>query len=52
LPGKLLLPLAGKPLILHTLEHVKRAQNISRIIVATDNEQILRVVKESGTNRL
>ena len=48
LEGKLLLPLAGKPLILHTLEQASKAETISRVIVATDDERILRVVHESG----
>ena len=48
LPNKLLLDLAGKPLILHTLERTKKAKNISRVIVATDSEEILKVVENSG----
>ncbi|HEY0428445.1 MAG TPA: 3-deoxy-manno-octulosonate cytidylyltransferase [Pyrinomonadaceae bacterium] len=48
LEGKLLLPLFGKPLILHTLELAKKARNVSRVIVATDDERILNVVEESG----
>lgn len=48
LEGKLLLLLAGKPLILHTLEQARKAGTVSRVIVATDDERILRVVEESG----
>jgi 3-deoxy-manno-octulosonate cytidylyltransferase (CMP-KDO synthetase) len=48
LPGKLLLPLAGKPLVLHTLEQAKKAENVTRVIVATDDEQILNAVLENG----
>ena len=48
LEGKLLLLINSKPLILHTLEQTKKAGNINRVIVATDDERILRVVKESG----
>ena len=48
LEGKLLLPLNGKPLILHTVEQARKARNISRVIVATDSEEIVRVVQESG----
>ncbi|NNE98558.1 MAG: 3-deoxy-manno-octulosonate cytidylyltransferase [Pyrinomonadaceae bacterium] len=48
LEGKLLLPLGGKPLILHTLERTREAKSVSRAIVATDEERILRVVKEAG----
>jgi len=48
LPNKLQLPIAGKPLILWTIGQAKKARNISRVIVATDSEEILRVVRESG----
>jgi 3-deoxy-manno-octulosonate cytidylyltransferase (CMP-KDO synthetase) len=48
LEGKLLLPLGGKPLILHTLEQAKKANNVSRVIVATDSEEILKVIEASG----
>lgn len=48
LPGKMLLPLNGKPLILHTLERARSAKNVSRVIIATDDERILRVVEENG----
>ena len=48
LRNKLLLDLAGKPLILHTLEQTKKAKNISRVIVAADSDEILTVVENSG----
>ena len=48
LEGKLLLPLNGKPLILHTLEQAKKARHIDRVIIATDDENILKVIIESG----
>ncbi len=48
LPNKLLLPIGGKPLILWTLEQAKKAKSISRVIVAADSEEIVRVVEQSG----
>lgn len=48
LPGKLMQNVAGKPLILHTLEQAKKARNIGRVIVATDDERIFAAVHESG----
>lgn len=48
LEGKLLLPLAGKPLILHTIEKARNAKNISRVIVATDSEEIKSIVLNNG----
>lgn len=52
LGGKLLLPLNGKPLILHTLEQTKKAETISRVIVATDDERILEIVERSGNEAI
>ncbi len=52
LEGKLLLPLDGKPLILHTLEQAKKANNISRVIVATDDRRIIEVIKKSGNEAI
>ena len=48
LPGKLLLEIKGKPLILHTLEQAKKAAIVSRVIVATDDRRIFDVVTASG----
>ena len=48
LVNKLLLELNGKPLILHTLARAKEVGNISRVIVATDSLEILKVVEASG----
>lgn len=48
LANKLLLLLDGKPLILHTLGQAKKAVNVSRVIVATDDDEIYRTIKASG----
>jgi 3-deoxy-manno-octulosonate cytidylyltransferase (CMP-KDO synthetase) len=48
LPGKMLLDIAGKPLILHTLEQARKAETVSRVIVATDDERIFDAVIEAG----
>ena len=48
LPGTLLLPPLGKTPILHTLEQAKKAVNVSRVLVAADDEKILKVVSENG----
>ncbi len=64
-PGKPLVLLKGKPLIQHVWEKASKARNIERVLVATDNEEIKRVVMgfggecimtsaehESGTDRV
>lgn len=43
-----MLPLNGKPLILHTLFQAKRARSVDEVIVAADDERILRIIEESG----
>jgi 3-deoxy-manno-octulosonate cytidylyltransferase (CMP-KDO synthetase) len=51
LPGKPLLPLCGKPMILHVVERVSaavRAGVIDRVLVATDDERIAKTVREAG----
>src|ERR1700694_6211950 len=48
LPGKPLVALDGKPLIERVWARVRRAEKISRVIVATDDERILRAVNGFG----
>jgi len=48
LPGKPLLCDTGKPLIQHVWERARAATRIGRVIVATDDERILRAVEAFG----
>ncbi len=48
LPGKMLLEIAGKPLIVHTADRAREAGSVSRVIVATDDERILEAVENAG----
>jgi 3-deoxy-manno-octulosonate cytidylyltransferase (CMP-KDO synthetase) len=48
LPGKMLLPIAGKPLLLHTVERAREAATIDEVIVATDDERIFSAVVDAG----
>lgn len=48
LPGKPLVPLAGKPMIQRVFERAKLAKTAARVIVATDDERIVRKVQEFG----
>jgi len=52
LPNKLLLDLGGKPLILRTLEQAQKARNISRVLIATDSVEILKIVETSGNEAI
>lgn len=47
LPGKPLVDINGKPMVVHVLERA-RESGADRIIVATDNEEVMRVVQAAG----
>ena len=47
-PGKPLADLTGKPMILHVLERAAQCRTVSRIVVATDDDRIHRVVLAAG----
>jgi len=48
LPGKPLLEIDGKPMICWVAERAMEARNVSRVIVATDDERIVDVVRSAG----
>ncbi|MDP1872939.1 glycosyltransferase family protein [Phenylobacterium sp.] len=52
LPGKVLLPLAGAPLLLRQIERVRRARQIDQIVVATSleasDDRLVQVLEEAG----
>jgi 3-deoxy-manno-octulosonate cytidylyltransferase (CMP-KDO synthetase) len=48
LPGKPLLPIAGRPMIEHVYTQVMRAKGLDRVVVLTDDERIARAVESFG----
>jgi len=48
LPGKNIRPLAGKPLIAHTIGQALAAPSISRVLVSTDSPEIAQVAQQWG----
>lgn len=48
LPGKPLVQLAGKPMVQHVYQRAKLAKRASRVIVATDDERIVKAVEAFG----
>src|SRR6202022_1071821 len=48
LPGKPLVSLAGQPVIQRGYERAKSAQRAARVIVATDDERIVKAVQGFG----
>lgn len=47
-PGKPLAAIAGRPMIQHVVERVQRAQQVSRVVVATDDARIQKAVADFG----
>jgi CMP-2-keto-3-deoxyoctulosonic acid synthetase len=48
LPGKPLVDLGGRPMIVRVVERARLVPSISRVIVATDNERVWQVVVDAG----
>lgn len=48
LPGKPLIDISGKPMIQHVYERAKLSRYLYKIIVATDDERILKTVRDFG----
>ncbi len=48
LPGKALLRESGQELFLHTCDQAKKARNIDRVVVATDDDVVEAVAKRHG----
>lgn len=48
LPGKPLVPLNGRPLVLHVVDRCREADCFQRVVVATDDARIEAVVREAG----
>lgn len=48
LPGKPLLPIAGRPMIEHVYRRVAAARGLERVVVVTDDERIARTVEGFG----
>ncbi|HST53445.1 MAG TPA: 3-deoxy-manno-octulosonate cytidylyltransferase [Pyrinomonadaceae bacterium] len=52
LPGKPLLEIAGRPMILHVVERALAASVVERVVVATDDERIFTAVRDAGFEAL
>lgn len=48
LPGKNLLPVAGKALLVHTVEHALGAASVHRVVVSTDDPAIAETARRAG----
>lgn len=52
LPNKNILDLKGKPLIAHTIEASLKSKYIDKVIVSSDNDNILNISKEFGADTI
>ena len=52
LPGKALAMIGDKPMIIHVYERVLRAAMVDKVIVATDDERIHKVIQDAGLNSM
>ena len=50
LPGKALIPFRGKPMIVHTIEAALETKRFAKIVVSSDDEEILEVASKSGVS--
>lgn len=50
LPRKNLLPLGGKPLIVHAIETALALSRVARVVVSTDDEEIAAVARTAGAD--
>jgi CMP-N,N'-diacetyllegionaminic acid synthase len=48
IPRKNLMPVAGKPLVVHSIEHALAAACVDRVIVSTDDAEIAAVARAAG----
>jgi len=47
-PGKVLHPILGKPLVVQVAKGASECAHVDRVIVATDDEHVLKAVEEAG----
>ncbi|MFZ5801801.1 MAG: 3-deoxy-manno-octulosonate cytidylyltransferase [Candidatus Omnitrophota bacterium] len=52
LPGKVLRKIAGRPMIQHVWEQCKKARRLSEVIIACDDEQVLRAAQSFGAHAM
>jgi N-acylneuraminate cytidylyltransferase len=50
LPGKNLLPLAGRPLIVHAVDLALSLRRVSKVVVSTDDLEIAEVARSAGAD--
>lgn len=52
IPAKNLAPLAGEPLLVHTIRVAHAATRLARVVVSTDSDEIASVAREAGAETI
>ena len=52
IPKKNIKLLAGKPLIFYSIEHARQTQNVDKVFVSSDDDQILKIANQCGANTI
>ncbi|HIJ74322.1 MAG TPA: hypothetical protein HPP83_09500, partial [Candidatus Hydrogenedentes bacterium] len=47
-PGKVIAPLAGKPMVLHTYERTCAATRVTEVVVAADDKRVVEALAPFG----
>lgn len=47
-PGKPLVDILGKPMVVRTWEQAKKARKLDRVVIATDDDRIASVCRKAG----
>jgi CMP-N,N'-diacetyllegionaminic acid synthase len=50
IPGKNILPVAGKPLIAYSIEQAVASRHVTRVVVSTEDEGIARIARDRGAD--
>ena len=50
IPGKNVIPLAGRPLLIYTLDAARKSEVFDHLIVSTDGEEIARIAIQEGAD--
>jgi N-acylneuraminate cytidylyltransferase len=48
IPRKNLVSIAGKPLVVHSIEHARSARQVTRVVVSTEDQEIAEVARAAG----
>ena len=51
-PGKVVYPINGIPMVIRTAQQAKKVEDCSHVVVATDNQEVIKVCKDWGISTI